>query len=258
MKISASYNVFDGEELLEKSISSIRDSVDFISVVYQTRSNFGNSCSPDLEDILYDLMDKGAVQKLVKYIPDLSQRPHYNEISKRNIGLNLAKQNLCTHHMPIDCDEFYIKHQLDYAINIIVKENLDAATCRLATYYKEPIYRLSPDEDYWVTLPFKLNPEIQFKTNSNFPALVDPTRQVDTNFFKFFDKNEIQMHHMSYVRKDMTKKIVNSSAFLEIKEDLLEIERLYKEWKYPDKAFCCIPLKQFDILKVDNIFNIEI
>ena len=54
MKISASYNVFDGEELLEKSISSIRDSVDFISVVYQTISNFGNNCSPDLEDILHD------------------------------------------------------------------------------------------------------------------------------------------------------------------------------------------------------------
>lgn len=258
MKISASYNVFDGEELLEKSISSIRDAVDFISVVYQTISNVGNNCSPDLEDILHDLRDKGYVQELIKYTPELPLKPHSNELTKRNIGLNLAKQNSCTHHMPIDCDEFYIKHQLDYAISTIVKENLDAAACRLVTYYKEPTYRLSPDEDYWVTLPFKLNPEIQFKRSSNFPALVDPTRQVDTNSFKFFDKNEIQMHHMSLVRKDMTRKIVNSSAFSERGEELLELNRLYEEWSYPNKAICCIPLREFDIIKVDNIFNIEI
>ena len=42
MKLGVSYNVFDGEELLESSIKSIRDNVDHISVVYQTISNFGN------------------------------------------------------------------------------------------------------------------------------------------------------------------------------------------------------------------------
>ena len=258
MKLSASYNLFDGEELLEKSISSIRDSVDFISVVYQTKSNFGNSCSSDLEDILYDLRDKGLVQELVKYRPKLNLKPHSNELIKRNIGLNLAKQKSCTHHMPIDCDEFYIKDQLDYAISVIVRENLDSAVCRLVTYYKEPTYRLSPDEDYWVTLPFKLNPEIQFKYPSNFPAYVDPTRQIDTNSFKFFNKDEIQMHHMSWVRKDMRKKIVNSSAFLEMKDGLQEIYKRFKEWSYPDKAYFCIPIREFDVIKVDNIFNIEI
>ena len=46
MKLGISYNVFDGEELLEKSILCIRDQVDFISVVYQEKSNFGNQCDP--------------------------------------------------------------------------------------------------------------------------------------------------------------------------------------------------------------------
>ena len=40
MKIGVSYNLFDGEELLESSIKSIRKNVDYISVVYQTISNF--------------------------------------------------------------------------------------------------------------------------------------------------------------------------------------------------------------------------
>ena len=36
MKLGAAYNVFDGEELLENSIVSIRPEVDYVVVVYQT------------------------------------------------------------------------------------------------------------------------------------------------------------------------------------------------------------------------------
>jgi hypothetical protein len=36
MKLGAAYNVFDGEELLENSIVSIRSEVDYVVVVYQT------------------------------------------------------------------------------------------------------------------------------------------------------------------------------------------------------------------------------
>ena len=43
MKVGISYNLFDGEELLEASIKSVRDNVDYISIVYQTESNFGKN-----------------------------------------------------------------------------------------------------------------------------------------------------------------------------------------------------------------------
>ena len=55
MKVGVSYNLFDGEELLEDSIKSIRNNVDYISVVYQTVSNFGNPCSPNLMPVLEEL-----------------------------------------------------------------------------------------------------------------------------------------------------------------------------------------------------------
>jgi hypothetical protein len=42
MKLAASYNFFNGEELLEKSITNLRTLVDHISVVYQQQSNLGN------------------------------------------------------------------------------------------------------------------------------------------------------------------------------------------------------------------------
>ena len=44
MNLGVSYNVFDGEELLEGSIFQIRNEVDYISVVYQSISNFGHPC----------------------------------------------------------------------------------------------------------------------------------------------------------------------------------------------------------------------
>jgi hypothetical protein len=47
-KLGAAYNVFDGEELLWRSIESIRPVVQFVAVVYQTTSNFGDAAGPEL------------------------------------------------------------------------------------------------------------------------------------------------------------------------------------------------------------------
>jgi hypothetical protein len=47
-KLGAAYNVFDGEELLLRSIESIRPVVQFVAVVYQTTSNFGDTAAPEL------------------------------------------------------------------------------------------------------------------------------------------------------------------------------------------------------------------
>ena len=57
MKLGVSYNIFDGEELLENSIKSIRENVDYISVVYQEVSNFGNPCDENLIPLLNDLLN---------------------------------------------------------------------------------------------------------------------------------------------------------------------------------------------------------
>ena len=55
MKLGISYNLFDGEELLEKSINQIRNLVDYISVVYQITSNYGNPCDSELVSLLQKL-----------------------------------------------------------------------------------------------------------------------------------------------------------------------------------------------------------
>ena len=42
MKLGCAYNIFDGEEMLPHSLKNLRPMVDYICVVYQITSNFGN------------------------------------------------------------------------------------------------------------------------------------------------------------------------------------------------------------------------
>jgi len=114
MKLGISYNLFDGEELLEPSIKSVRNSADHINVVYQKISNWGESCSENLEDTLSDLVKKKLVDKIYYYTPK-NRSAGQNELHKRNIGLKIAKSHLCSHFLTMDCDEFDHRDQFDKA-----------------------------------------------------------------------------------------------------------------------------------------------
>jgi hypothetical protein len=67
--VGAGYNVFDGIELLEASIRSIRPVVSFVCVVYQTVSNFGAKAPGRLGAALKDLVKRGLVDELIHYAP---------------------------------------------------------------------------------------------------------------------------------------------------------------------------------------------
>ena len=67
MRLGACYNVFDGHELLEWSVRSIREEVCHIVVVYQTVSNFGEAASPSLLPYLLRLKEMRLVDELVPY-----------------------------------------------------------------------------------------------------------------------------------------------------------------------------------------------
>ena len=63
MKLGVAYNIFDGEEMLPHSLRNLRPMVDFICVVYQTTSNFGNE-NPLLLEKLEMLQMEGLIDKL--------------------------------------------------------------------------------------------------------------------------------------------------------------------------------------------------
>ena len=124
MVLGVSYNVFDGEELLEDSIKQIRSEVEHISVVYQTISNFGNKCDSELIPMLNNLVTQGLIDELFEYKPIVGIGGHYNEVTKRNIGLSLSIGAGCTHHMSMDSDEFYKTNQFKLYVDNKVLERI--------------------------------------------------------------------------------------------------------------------------------------
>lgn len=114
MKLGINYMVFDGEELLKYAIGSIRSEVDFISVIYQKISYFGNLADQELECNLLSLKKDGLIDHLECYTPNLT-------------------------------DEIYQKNQLIYAKNNI--GNADCSVVFLENYYKNPTYLIRPFQE---------------------------------------------------------------------------------------------------------------
>jgi hypothetical protein len=255
IKFGVSYNVFsDSIELLRDSILSVDDSVDYISVIYQTLSNCGNESSIDVESILNSLLDEGLINKIQKYNPIIEKGPHYNEIMKRNMGLNFSRKNGCTYHMAMDCDEFYLKEQLLNLKEIYLKENLEGGYCQMETYYKDFEHRLEPKEEYYVSLFYKIDNDL-YNIQANTPVTVDPTRKITKNNIKIFTRDEIEMFHASYIRDDISSKFNNSSAKVNFENDIENLIHYYENWQEGDDALVAgRPSAKYKLVKVEKKF----
>jgi hypothetical protein len=257
-KYGVSYNLFDGEELLESSIKSIRGNVDYISVVYQTTSNFGHPCSDGLVPLLEKLKSEGLIDELFEYQPKINKGGHYNEIRKRNIGIILSEGAGCDYHMAMDSDEFYTDEQMKYVKKTLEEGGYDSSACQMTTYYKTSEYRLDPKEEYYVSLFHKIKSGVEYVLGHPFPVLVDPTRRVRPGNCKVFTREEVEMHHMSYIREDIRKKLQNSSASPNFR-DINKLVNYYESWEYPKQALMGgVPDKFYNIVKVEDLFNVKL
>lgn len=238
MKLGVSYNVFDGTELLRESILSIKLQVDHISVVYQSVSNFGNQASEDITDLLMDLLAEELINDIIYYIPDLLKTPAENELNKRNLGYINSMEHLCTHHLSMDCDEFYDEKEFSDAKKVIQQNNIDSSACSMKTYYKNNTTILWPIEEYYVPFIYKIRPDFMYSF-INWPILVDPTRRIIPGNFYLFDENWITMHHFSYVRNNIEEKLTNSSASVNwMREKQNAVVEHFENWKPGDKVLC--------------------
>lgn len=135
-----SYSVFDGFELLEKSIQSLRSVVDYVNVVYQDVSWTGKQGDDNLLGVLQDLKTRGLIDEILKFEPDLTATAAVQFFCKINRFSHLGRGD------------------------------------------KKRI------------------------------AIVDGTRAMSDRLFgKYFMVQCVKMHHMTYIRKNLTKKFVCSS-----------------------------------------------
>lgn len=211
-KFGVSYSVFDGEELLEASINSIRKQVDYINVVYQLVSWHGNPADESLLKNLQPLKEKGLIDEIIFFEPDLKKSPQVNETNKRNIGLQAAVKNGVNYFMTMDCDEFYFDEELEKAKKEIINRKITHSYCSQIAYGKDPTQQLLWNDLCNLQFFSKVDRLSILACNEFAPCRVDPTRKIlDRKASKHFMLDMVRMHHMRLVRKDMKKKYLNTS-----------------------------------------------
>lgn len=261
MKLGISYSLFDGEELLEASLNSVRSCADYINVVYQKTSYYGEPAAQGVEALLNRLKEQGLIDEIILFEPDLKLKGGENEYRKRNVGFEAARSAGCDWFLGMDVDEFYFAEEVEKAKQYVLKHKIDASAVRFINYIKEPTYQWVSNQLGFVPFLIKILPGRKLGRNQRkMPIEVDPTRGVVrfNKFWLFMDK-EIVMHHMTAVRKDMRRKFINSSlndcadyrAEREAKmNEILELKLRPGEIKRWEGGFLREVPNQFDI-KID-------
>ena len=214
-KWGVSYSVFDGEELLEASIRSIRSSVDYINVVWQSISWYGAPANEGLLPLLLRLKEEKLIDELIEFTPDLSLKAGRNETRKRNVGLAAARKAGCTYFMPMDTDEFYKAEEMEAAKEFILQQGITHSYCAQNAYGTKPT-ELILAATCCCTFFTKLTPFSRHKNDKHVVALVDPTRKIShipwfLGGSRHYFLHMVRMNHFSLIRKNILKKLQNSS-----------------------------------------------
>ena len=261
MKFGVCYNLFDGEELLEDSINCIRNYVDYISVIYQTKSNWGDDCSKDLVKILVDLKSRELIDDMVEY-KNIENNPQINETNKRNLGIKLSIQNGCSHHMSLDCDEFFLTTEFENLIKYH-KDNPDKITyLSLVPYYKDTKYLVLSEKYDKLYISGFFPIKYIFILGYDSPVLTDPTRRVNLsnlNDIVILNKEFIKMHHLFYVRKDLYKKIYNSTSKLRYGNNLTRFKEVVDHYNNFEKNHIAMNVDgiYFNIVEIQPVIKLK-
>lgn len=259
-KLGVSYNVFDGIELLESSIKSIRKNVDYINVVFQTVSNYGEEAENNSIKILNRLKTLKLIDNIIIYHPDLNISSSLNELKKRQTGLEDCLRHKCTYFLNMDTDEYYLEDQFFKAKMFIFKNNISCSACQMYYYIKSPNYKfIEPRRSTYVPFICRINNRTKLEFDIKSFCLVDPTRMVSSKGrIWMFAPDFIAMHHMAFVRKDLEKKFRNSSynACKEGKKINENIKNNVLYYEFPND-FYFYGEGHYKIEYVDDIFNIK-
>ena len=261
MFLSCSYNFFNAEEHLISSIKSVRNSVDYITIVYQKTSNRGDVISECALDTINYIKKNKLCDNIYEYVPDLSKIPSDNETAKRKIGLSMALEKKCSHFLSMDADGFYDEKQMKFAKEFIEKNKIIRSYCHSFMHLKSPRFRaLDTTNVCFIT---KINNKSDIGNFKSYVDMIDPTRRVKTKEsfiekifskkFYMFSVDEVAMYHMNFVRKDkMISKLNNTSTTN--KHFIDEIKKSITEWT-PGKKFYFPGKGDFYFSEVENVFK---
>ena len=229
MKLAAIYNIWDGEEWLDKSVSFLKDHVDVIIGMVQKVSNFGESYNGGVE-----IAKSIPEMKVFEYDPRPQWLGMKNELEKRKTGIVTAREIFnCTHFLHVDCDEMH--PEFAEAKQYFIDNELRNSVMKMYTYFGRQHLRFEQPDNYHVPFISEIPKNTNQIGQSSRQFRVDPTRgsgiQPVTEI-PFF------MHHFSWVRNDIERKIRNSSAKNNIeKTNVLELYNQAKPGLFVEPIF---------------------
>lgn len=208
-KVGAFYTVYDGTELLSRSIANISTNVDEIIIVWQDISNTGKRSN--IVEYICNTMAAKYGCKIYQYRPNLNDNPKLNELNKHQYAIDRLKQLGCTHFIAMACDHFYDVE--DFKRSKAEALNYDVTFTHMFTYYKYPTCQITPIEEYVAPFICRLYPETKFIKNNYSGIITDPSVRINTRkTSKLFHVDDIMLHHYSMVRSNMREKLENSAS----------------------------------------------
>lgn len=241
-KLGLGIIAFEGTELIAQIVTEIKDLVDYVVVGFQRKSYTGEPCDPNDEKEIQCLLKEGLINEIMYIETDHTDFPRVQETVKRNALVDNMAKHGCTHELIIDSDEFYTHDSFQRAKEKIYNENIEMSYCRYVNYFRDyKHYLVYPfQEGQYVPFIAKINYKFAWQCK-DFPLPSDPTRRfvipkrpvinpktkkvemvsVQTEngktkivprmeyiatYYKF-DWKELKMHHLSWIRANIRKKM---------------------------------------------------
>lgn len=242
---------FDATEHLYNIISEIRDLVDYVVVAVQKVSYHGRPMDPtDLYEIRR-LKDEGLVDKILYCKLDTSKFPRVQETIKRNLLVRDITNHGCSHELIIDSDEYYTHDSFAKALQTIDDNDYEMTYCRYVNYYHDYMHYLLYPFKEGNYVPFVAKVKYHFGWQcTDFPKPSDPTRrfvrpkEVKTNIvtgqqyneylvdYYEFPWDDLRMHHLSWLRADIRKKMNDWSSATYFGDRLAIIDKAVERFKH--------------------------
>ena len=217
---------FDDMCHLANIIEEIKDNIDYVVVGLQRISYNGEKLDPSDENEVLRLKDGGLIDKVLYIDLDMRKEPREQETDKRNRLIDDIAEHGCSHALVIDSDEFYTDKDFKKALRFLDDTNSEISYCRYVNYYHDYMHYLVYPFKEGNYVPFVTSVKYRFAYNcSDFPKPSDPTRRYERPRFLGEDGKEyysvgyteldwktIKMHHLSWLRSNIRKKLYNWSA----------------------------------------------
>lgn len=229
-KVGLGIVAFEGTEHLANIITELQDCLDYVSIGLQRKSYHGDPIELiDLNEIIRLRDEDHLVDNIVEIELNMEDEPRIQETDKRNILIQDAEDHGCSHVIIIDSDEFYSKNSFIKALKEIDDNDYEMTYCQYVNYYH--------DYKHFLVYPFKDGMYVPFVSKTkyrhsfecqDFPLPSDPTRRyvrpyseivkvkygdnvydkkIYTVDYHVFPWNTVKMHHLSWIRADIRKKV---------------------------------------------------